>query len=289
MRSQAEISRAARTAGVPRERSQQGQALTEFLVISLALIPLFLLMPMIAKYQDIAHATQMASRYMAFEAMTRNDGMSSWKPVDQLAGEVRRRFFSNTDAPIKTGDTAGNFMAHQNLFWRDQKGDALIKDIDNDVKISFGSGNSADHSGAFGSASDGTPFENPLKYDHLLGLQAKGLYTANITVTVANLPSEEDSYTKTYDEFRNIGLTITRHTSVLVDSWTARNPGQVESRINQSLLFPGNLLAPVKPLTDFAAFVMESPKYFPKICTSCGPKLGGLEFWSDVVPADRLK
>ena len=269
---------------------QQGQALTEFLVVSLALIPLFLLMPMIAKYQDIAHATQMASRYLAFEATLRNDGMSTWKPVDQLAGEVRRRFFSNTDAPIKTGDTAGNFMAHQNLFWRDPRGDALIKDIGNDVKISFGSGNSADHSGAFSGASDGKPFENPVfNYHNELGLQAKGIYTANITVAVANLPSEENGYTKSYDEFRNIGLTMTRHTSVLVDSWTAKDPAQVESRINQPLLFPGSTLAKLKVLTDVAAGVMESPKHWPEPCTSCGPKLGDLHYWSDVVPADRLK
>ena len=293
MRNQAEIlpeDRRGNAGNASAARGQQGQALTEFLVISLALVPLFLLMPMIAKYQDIAHATQMASRYLAFEATMRNDGMSSWKPVDQLAGEVRRRFFSNTDAPIKTGDTAGNFMAHQNLFWRGPKGDALIKDIGNDIKISFGSGNSANHSGAFGDASDGKPFENLVfNYDHLLGLQAKGIYTANISVAVANLPSEENGYTKSYDEFRNIGLRMTRHTSVLVDSWTARNPLQVESRISNRLLFPGELLAGVKPFADAAAAVMELPKYFPVACLTCGPKLGDLQFWSDVVPADRLK
>lgn len=44
---------------------QRGQALTEFLVISVAMVPLFLLMPVIAKYQDVSHSTQMASRYSA--------------------------------------------------------------------------------------------------------------------------------------------------------------------------------------------------------------------------------
>lgn len=271
-------------------KSQQGQALTEFIVIALALIPLFLLMPMIAKYQDIAHATQMASRYVAFEAMTRNDGMSSWKPVNQLAGEVRRRFFSNSDAAIKTNDTAGNFKANQNMFWRDQKGDALIADFDNDVRISFGPGNSADHSGAFSGASDGNAFKSiPFNVSEKLDLQSRGVYTANITVAVADLPSAPNSYTKSYDEFKSIGLTMTRHTSLLVDSWTAKNPAQIDSRINQIELFPGKLLATVKPVVDVAVGVMESPKYFPSICTACGPKLGELEFWDDVVPADRLK
>ena len=36
----------------------RGQALTEFLVISLVLISLFLLLPVIGKYQDISHASQ---------------------------------------------------------------------------------------------------------------------------------------------------------------------------------------------------------------------------------------
>jgi hypothetical protein len=271
--------------------SQQGQALTEFVVIALALIPLFLLMPVVAKYQDIAHASQMASRYLAFEAMTRNNGMSSWKPVNQLAGEVRRRFFSNSDAAIKTDDTAGNFKANQNMFWRDPKGDALIKDFDSDVTISFGPGHSAGHSGGFSAASDGKPFtEGPFKAYEKLALQAPGIYTANITVAVANLPSEPNTYTKSYDQFRNIGLTMTRHTSLVVDSWSAKDPDQVDSRVGNSVLtFPGKMLASVKPVVDAAVGVVELPKYYPGACFTCGPKLGELEFWHDVVPADRLR
>ena len=51
--------------------SQQGQALTEFLVASLVVVPLFLLIPMIGKYQDMAHNTLMASRYVAFGPLKR--------------------------------------------------------------------------------------------------------------------------------------------------------------------------------------------------------------------------
>jgi len=69
---------------------QGGQALTEFIVVALALIPLFLLLPVIGKYQDIAHSVQLASRYAAFDAMIRNDVSGTWKPESQLAEEVRR-------------------------------------------------------------------------------------------------------------------------------------------------------------------------------------------------------
>ena len=72
--------RQARAAG-----SHAGQALTEFLVVSLVLIPLFLLIPMIGKYQDISHATQLASRYAAFDAVLRNDSENAWKTPALLA------------------------------------------------------------------------------------------------------------------------------------------------------------------------------------------------------------
>ncbi len=274
---------------------QRGQALTEFIVIGLALIPLFLLMPVIAKYQDIVQATQMASRYVAFEAMTRNeDSLDGWKSANQLAGEVRRRFFSNADAPIKTNDTAGNFKAHQNLFWRDPKDQALIKDFDSDVNVSFGSNKSASNGDAgFNSVnkvSDGMPFKS---VSAELGLPADGIYTANISVALLNLPKELMGYTKSYDEFKNINLQIVRSTSLVVNPWAAKEPAQVESRIDKPLLFPAGYTA--KKLSaglalDVLVGMVEIPKYFPAICTKgCGPKLGELEFWRDTVPADRLK
>ena len=70
--------------------AQAGQALTEFLVVALALIPLFLLIPMIAKYQDIGHSTQMASRYAAFEATIRNDAHGAFKTDANAAKRASR-------------------------------------------------------------------------------------------------------------------------------------------------------------------------------------------------------
>lgn len=254
----------------------RGQALTEFLVIALALVPLFLLIPVIAKYQDINHATQMASRYVAFEAMTRNDSVSSWKPEEQLASEVRRRFFGNADAPIKTNDVAGNFMAHQNLFWRDPQGNALVRDFNSDVTVSFGFSNEATHNGAFSEASDGTPF----LLRNELDLRARGVYTANVAVKLANLPGG----VKFYEPFDKINLAITRSTSIAIDPWTAKDPQQVESKIASSAkVFPVGPLAAVSPVVDVAVTVIDLPGGLS------GPRLGKLDFWRDVVPQDRLR
>ncbi len=270
---------------------QRGQALTEFVVVALALVPLFLLMPVLGKYQDIGHATEMASRYVAFEAINNNSGMGKFKTRTRLEDEVRRRFYSNSDAPIKTGDTAGDFMANQNLFWRDPQGGALIRRF-SDVSVSFGSVKGAEHSAAYSAAADDKPFTTfgLLDVPNTLGLEAPGVYTANVSVVLANLSDLGGSYASTYEQFSAINLSITRHTSVLVDSWTASGPGQVSSRIDKELLFPGKSLRVFKKALDGAVNLVEMPACMPGACPQSKlPQVGELTFWEDVVPGDRLR
>lgn len=272
-------------------RRSRGQALTEFLVVALALIPLLLLIPVIAKYQDIAHATQMASRYVAFDALVRNDEVSSWKPVGQLEEEVRRRFFGNSDAPVKTNDTAGNFNADRNAFWVDPRGNALIADFADDVKVTFGFGASATQADGFATASDGEPFRSdllngvPFNVSDKLGLPARGIYTGNVSVALLNLPAG----LKSYEPFDKINLSIRRHTSLVLDTWTGKDAGSVQARLDNPLIFPGELLEPVKPVVDAAVTIVESPSCFGSGGCTPGPKLGELDFWRDVVPSDRLR
>ena len=272
--------------------AQRGQALTEFIVSALVLVPLFLLIPIIAKYQDIRHATQMASRYVAFEATTRNhNSIDGFKPPGELAAEVARRFYSTSDAPIKTGDTAGDFDAHRNPFWVDQHGDPLIKSFGTDLAVSFGPDRKPAHTDAFTAASDGEPFElSPLNVRSNMELPNNGIYTGNVSVTLANLPSTSGSWTKAFDEFTNINLSMTRHTSVLIDGWGASEPAQVVDRIDKPLIVPGTVLKPLTPVLDIVVGLGEAPRYAPGICTSgCGPRLGELDYWRDEVPLDRLR
>ncbi|MES2259668.1 MAG: hypothetical protein V4724_14185 [Pseudomonadota bacterium] len=240
-------------------------------------------MPMIAKYQDIAHGVQMASRYVAFEAMIRNDAQSTWKSEAQLAGEVRRRFFSNSDAAIKTNDVAGDFTAHQNPFWRTPDDKPLIAKFDPDVSLSFGPDSRPTHADAFTAADDGTPFNKiagvvPFKVAEEIGVKSRGIYTANVTVKLANLPAG----LKSYESFDAIDLSMTRHTSLVIDGWGAKDPEMVESRIDKTLLVPAKELRRIKPVVNPAITIFE-------MLEIPGSKLGELDFWRDVVPADRLK
>jgi hypothetical protein len=268
----------------PIAKRSGGQALTEFLVVALALVPLFLLMPLIAKYQDIVYQTQMASRYIAFDAVARNEWQNSWKDPAQLAGEVRRRFFSNPDAPIKTNDTAGNFDAHRNLFWRGPTNEPLIADFDTDVTIGFGENWGASQAAGFKASKDGDPFNKiggtdiATNITDQLSLKAAGIFTGNVSVRLANVPS----ILKSYQPFDKIDLSISRHTSLVINGWDADSPQKVVDRIDSKLLVPGTLLRPIGSVAGVFVTTFE----VGQVPT---PQLGQLDFWQDVVPSDRLK
>jgi hypothetical protein len=260
----------------PRSRigRQHGQALTEFLVLSIALVPLFLLAPMIAKYQDIAHTTQMASRYVAFDAFTRNDSVSTWKPEAELAEEVRRRFFSNPGAPVKTHDAAGDFKAHQNPFWRNPDDTPLLAEFGRDLSVSFGYGYSPSHDDGF------TAFRNEQSFGlaSRFQLQNRGIYTANVSVAVANTPASASAYRP----FDRLDLRIQRSTSIVFDPWAAKGPVETERRFGGNKeIFPAEALANLNSFVGAAVTAIDAGMVTP-------PWLGQLEFWRDIVPEDRL-
>lgn len=255
---------------------QCGQALIEFLVLALVLIPLFLLIPMVGKYQDIGIATQLASRYLAFEAMTHNDSVGEWTPESNLANDVRRRFFSNPSAPIKTGDTAGDFKADQNPLWRDPVDEALIRSFNSDITISFGSAVATKHQDGFSNASDERPF---VLYSPL-SLQARGTYTAGVTVDIASLPAGLSAY----EPFDQLHLKMTRRTTVLLDHWAGRDPVAVQAHLNNVEINAGQLQRPMAPAVKLAVYAAELPPWGRVLA----PKLGEFDFWQDTVPIDRL-
>ena len=245
---------------------QSGQALTEFLVISVALLPLFLLIPIIAKYQGIAHATQMASRYVAFDSMVRYD-QGKAKSTDELQAEIRRRFFGNSDAPIKTKDVAGDFKANQNLFWRGPTDLPIIEKF-SDITLTQSSRGSI----------DGTFFKAALAGTNAGVFGTTDIQSSAVTVKLANLPTG----LKFYKPFDKINLSMSRSTSVLNDAWTGKDPEDVKQKFGKPILFPaGAPLRALQPFIDPLIAVSELFAVQP-------PKLGSLDYWTDQVPCRRL-
>jgi hypothetical protein len=256
-----------------------GQALTEFLLVSLAILPLFLLIPLIGKYQDIATSTQLASRYLAFDAANRDPGA---RPRDesQLASEVRRRYFAQPGAAIETDDPLdGNTDRGMsvNPAWTNPHGGPLIHST-TDVAISFGVASSILASDGFQPASDGTPFNLvPLAKASRAELPSRGIYRANVAVPLAHL----DGSNPLLEPFDRIDLRIARQTSVVINGWPASSGDQVQQRSGK-LSAPIPALGTIEAILDLAIPVVDLANVKP-------PRFGQLEAWRDVVPADRLE
>jgi hypothetical protein len=245
-----------------RIHAQQGQALTEFIVVALALVPLFLLMPLIGKYQDIAHSTLAASRYVAFDQLTRYQNP---KPQAQLEQEVQRRFFSATALPIKSNDAAGDVRVDQNPLWRDPTNRPLIAKF-SDIQVS-----------PSWAAQTGSPDALNKSANLLVNLPERDIYTATITVPLINLPEG----LRFYEPFDKLNLRVKRHTSVVADPWSASSPAAVQAQIDRPLLAP--LSRPLRGFSNLTDPIMDAVE--PRVSK---PKLGELDFWADQVPIDRL-
>lgn len=233
----------------------RGQATTEFLILALVLVPLFIGVPLLGKYIDLMQTAEQASRYVAFEGAVRNSG-SSWKADAELATEVRRRFFSSSDAPVKTGDVAGDFVAHRNPLWSDASGGAFIDEFEKDVAVST-------------RVSGRNPIAATAPYRSALGLSNDNLYTAAVSV----LPSRISGFAP----FDDLDMTMTRRTVLLADAWTGRTPASIRAKIEGSVLtFP---LAQAKAIVDVVGLL-------PTVIFDPALKVGAFDW--DVVPCDRL-
>lgn len=242
-------------------RYQRGQSTVELIVLSFVLVPLMLIVPLVGKYMDIAQTTAEASRYTAFEGTVRHSSSAdSWKSDADLATEVRRRFFSNSDAPVKTNDAAGDFNAHRNTLWFDHHGSPLLPDFKNNVGVVTQKESMSQPSGVL------SGFKLP----------QENLYTGRVNVNIADIPN--------LPPFDTIGLTTTRWTTVLVDPWAASGPGQVTAKVKGA-----GMLFPYKPLETIAAplaILMSNPILAILGADTTPPDVGRVD--PDRVPTDRV-
>ena len=246
----------------PPARRMRGQSTVEFLVLAVVLLPLFLIVPLLGKQLDIAQTAASASRYVAFEGTVRHgSSLQSWKSDAQLADEVRRRFFSASTAPVKTDDVAGNFAAHRNPLWTDHRGDALLPSFAANV----------------GAASRRTELTQPTGavFASGMGLDSNNLHTGSVRVNVADVAG--------LAPFDALGLSIERHTTVLVDPWSASGPAAVRSALRRERWglaspFPFGALEAVAAPLKLIPLVLESTRL---------PDIGRVD--ADIVPGDRIR
>lgn len=234
-----------------------GQATVEVAVVSLALVPAFLAVPLLGKYIDVMQTVEASSRYVAFEGSVHHSGTTGWKTDDQLAAEVRRRFFGPSDSPVKTGDVAGDTPQYRNPLWVTHRGTPLIGDFGRQVGVS-----------AAAEAMDTLPSID--SYIEALQLPKDNLYTGTVTVTPSNVVD--------FAPFDDLNLVISRRTVLLVDSWTTRGSSDVRQRIRRS--------AELSPSNRRAEILVNAIGQVPVLLYDKPMKLNRFDW--DVVPCDRL-
>lgn len=118
--------------------TEKGQAMTETLVLAMAVVPFLIAIPLVAKYQDMRHATVSASRTAAFECSIRPEACADAEAQTEIEAHVRRRHFSQRQIDIHSHDlpTDQSVQAGGNRFWRNREGQPLIARQD-DVSLSI--------------------------------------------------------------------------------------------------------------------------------------------------------
>ena len=115
---------------IRQRHGQRGQALAEtIVVISFVIVPFFVAVPLLAKYQDMRQATVSASRTAAFECSVRFEACRNGQATDDIVDQIRRRHFSKTLLGLRSDETPADDQLEQerNRFWVDRKGNALLQ------------------------------------------------------------------------------------------------------------------------------------------------------------------
>jgi hypothetical protein len=206
-----------------RGTAQAGQAIIEFLVAGLVLIPLFVLMPLIGKYLDIKETTIAASRKLAFECTVRYADCSNLAGNPSFADEIRMRFFSGDPSPVLTNDYPAQdaIEAGQgNPLWVDDKGAPLLEKY-SDVGIEADAG-TVDPGGA---VVNQLLRAGPATFG--LDLTA-GLFNARVQTDLSPTTGGADFLT----QLNSLVLKMQFHTAILTNAWTANGPGAQGDKCN---------------------------------------------------------
>jgi len=234
-------SRAARLTGRT-TRGAAGQAIAEFCVTLLGALPLLLAIPLLGKYLDFVHAADLASRYVAFEAIA-HDVLNGRLHDDARSREVARRFFNRSDAPIRTGDLPGTSAQERNGLWVDHRLRPFLQDPGRQVSVITRV-----------ATRDPFPPARPW-WNGGFDLRSRNLVTGSVTASPDTLP------------------VVQRQSGLLVDDWSALGTRDVQLRIEHA----GATIYPTAELHTLLEFAGQ----FPRLLTD-PPVEPGLRDWEVV-------
>lgn len=216
--------------------SQQGQALTEFIVVStFLLVPLFLIVPVLAKVMSQKQDVELGARYVAWErtvwyeeapssGMDGYQGASlSYKSDETVAREVDARILAEDTHGIRSSDEADTFRLDP--FTRRQNGN-------NAPILAQVEGGGGEYTVA--STTNGKPGGLTSLIDSVaeitgevtrFDMPAKGLVDARTSVKLADLSSVFGS------ELGVEALSLKANNALYTESWSAGGRAHAEYRI----------------------------------------------------------
>ncbi len=196
----------------------------EFIVACLAIIPLFLLIPLVGKYLDVKQSSIAASRKLAFECTVRYEDCADLNANPSFADEIRARYFSGNRREVLSNDRPAEDELQAgvgNSLWVDRRGRPLLERY-SDVGIRADQRNLNVGGAVISGLSSLT---GPGRF----GLQLeRGIFDARVQVALSS-SSRETSFLEQLD---SIALKMQFHTAILTDAWSARGPGTRGSRCN---------------------------------------------------------
>jgi len=254
-------------------RLQRGQSLTELAVLCAVLVPIFLLVPILAKYVHARQVTQQAARAIAWEAtVSPNYALPTAARQRDLAVD---RHFGRADDPIvsqaQTGprdaavaDVLMNTFSNQPLV---RRGDLVLTSYRSDAPGGIMS-KIDDVTRLFGGFPPNT----------------RGLTTATVRLDVQDLKGSDGQPAAYLEPFDALGLKLQATHVVLADPWNAAGSGL-------TVTSPRSVKAQVKPLVPTQhmagiASAFDGLSGIPMIGTLS--KLDPGYIAPDVVPMDKL-
>jgi hypothetical protein len=231
-----------------RHRRQRGQSLVEAVVLAAAVVPLFLAVPLLAKYQDLGRAAIAASRSAAFECSVRPEDCAGATPA-AFADDLRRRHFGRPDRDLLSNGAMMDEPAggSSNRFWVDRRGQGLLASFE-DVSVDVAAGHSDAVRGAWLHGA-GPVAGMPAGSRAVVGAAAPGAFglaleNGLVTAGVSAGVSLDRTLAQWLQQPQGMALALRGRTAVLVDAWNASSAKggeatSLQARVERGWRLPG--------------------------------------------------
>lgn len=251
--------------------------MTELAVLAAVLVPLFLLIPVLAKYIHLRQNNQQAARAAAWDATASPDYALPDRARTQSL--LIERHFARSDMPIRSqpptpqrdallGNVFLNTFSDQPLL---ERADIRLSAYQNQRRPGF----MEDVLGMF----EGLPGSFPPN--------SKGYITAEVSVSPQDLRTSDGRPAAYLAPFDALNLTMTSRQTLLADAWNAAGPGIGGNPHDRSVISQVRTLVPSSYLGDIDPNLGSAIERIPFIGVIGRLELGHIE--PDVIPYERLQ